>query len=137
MDKQTSIEQGELLLSVGVERNTHDLCYLASICDANGIVFDEPRFHLSSRFVNGRDIYGIPCWSLGRLLDLLPITIDGDRADGYSLTMWKSPGEHSWTIEYFSEEKGRKAQFSGQYVDAVVSMIQWLRENRYELINNN
>ena len=63
-------------LSEILGRETCDMYWLGSICGEDGIIFDEPRYELSEKLIDGRDVGGIPCWTADALHKMLPRTLN-------------------------------------------------------------
>lgn len=132
----TSIEQSKKLVELGIDKYTCDLIHRKRDC-GDGYIVIVPRtndglLHNLNYFDERSD--DIPCWSTGALIDLLPVEIEGFD--------FKKNGQY-WSLsilEYFSYNdvyfkvkygKGEIAFEEHKLIDALIDMIEWLKENKY------
>lgn len=85
MNTYTTIEQSKKLVELGLDPNTCDGVYAATVKDWEGKEIKNPkyRFYVGSKlgkFIvqNFEEIDEIPAWSFGNLLELLPMAIRCD-----------------------------------------------------------
>lgn len=121
MKNYTTIEQGEKLLELGLNPDTADMYYFCDPTLAGNIMYPTlivVEKHLHSRLpeYNKGDI---PCWSLGALLEVMPIIDDHT----YHLSGTLNKGaicEHPCTCVMFQEESP---------IEAAYNMVCWLLES--------
>lgn len=119
----TSIEQGKTLMSLGLPPDSADMeyCDCARVSDPNKVripcIINKEETDFDAR-------YDVPCWSVGALMDKMPILIDINRVwltshhDGYSCTY----GSHKGTFHAETEKTA---------IDACYKMMVWLLENNH------
>lgn len=127
----TTREQSEQLLALGLKPDTEDMylekCmlpeagnyYLHSL--TRGI---DPEHWFAARM--NRDI--IPAWTLARLLELMPKSLEQTNRPNADLNI--SSDRMYWFVTY--EELGydiKHQEMKRDLFDAVISMIQWLIDN--------
>lgn len=110
----TSIEQSEILLSLGLDPNSSDMYYTPYPNDEYW--YDIPNVGMATKEVNQ-----LSAWSLTALLKLMPSRID----DSY--TKLTKLHEYGWCIE------GR--QKVGEPVDVAFDMVVWLIEQGLIKVN--
>ena len=77
----TTIEQSKRLLELGLNLETADMVYIKHATSSNlEFRFDDdvPPMVLGKTSFSKLDVPALPCWSVGALLDLMPISIDND-----------------------------------------------------------
>lgn len=136
----TTIEQSKKLIKAGLDIETADMYYCTTTLTGKEY-FDTPMCGKDDNSCPEEFTPSIPCWSLGRLIDLMPRTIET-----------KKP-KNIWFPEILSASNGvcyegmdgdeSKIIFlkifstgtdndDNTLVDNVVNMICWLLENNYQ-----
>ena len=107
----TSIEQSEKLVELGLDNDTSDMYFIFDpfVGDIAGIGIGKPE--------EERDI---PCWSLGRLEELLPKKINGEKLHIY-LNYWS---EWKYTVGYGNDDFE-----NGTLFDSILECLMWVLEN--------
>lgn len=118
MTHYTTLEQSKKLVELGLNPDTADMCYIQHFDESyNEVTFIEEDPILTHTI----DAIDLPCWSLGALLELMPIIDD----NSYSLSGTLNKGalcKHPCTSVMFQEESP---------LEAVYNMICWLLERNY------
>lgn len=70
----TTPEQSKRLLELGVPEWTADLRY--RICKANDSIIGNPYITKGKKYIGSHFNYSLPCWSVGRLIEILEIVVD-------------------------------------------------------------
>lgn len=125
MEYFTNIEQSKKLLGLGLNQNSADMVYL-KYADSDNLT---PRFEGANPMVLGDipiDEIGcetLPCWSIGKLLDLMNYP---------KLYKDKFGDDDAWICEAFVEQMGETFQGPAmeKQIDACVETIQWLLEKK-------
>lgn len=135
----TSREQSARLLQCGVPAESADMCYdsgALSLMDYDSAVHER-----DSR----RETYEVvPAWSLSRLLELLPKTID---IDGYPYRIsiyFENPDEpvigNQWCLFYKPIKNTEKSHYiddvpmyAPDLIECAVLMVEWLTRHNYKL----
>lgn len=144
MQHCTTIEQSKKLVELGLNPNTADMFYNEEpdeycpkdIVDTKyPMVIREGQKHYLKE-------YGIPCWSLGALMNLLPPSIQTGEGmqNQYEIKIRKYWGddENLYQIAY-GNDRGLSEEWhdminTGERVnltDAVLDMVYWLLKNGY------
>ena len=123
----TSIEQSERLLALGLKKETADMVHFFSQSLAQDWTIVPLADGETARYIQGLEI---PAWSLGRLIEMLPssIQISKDLPTFHqyaSLNLSKVSVDYSW--EDYDGEGRALVGFSGKgFFSAVVDAIEWL-----------
>lgn len=96
----TTIEQSKRLLELGVPANSADCCIIDDCMNKGMEILTEPY----SEYVNGCETIFVPCWSVGRLMEITDIVA------GYPVWNWN-----------FNIQKG--------YIEQVIEQIEFLKDN--------
>ena len=123
----TTREQSERLLALGMKLETADMC----LGEEYGIEVCIPYFDIDSN----SQAYYRPAWSLVRLLEMMPTTIENDYCSaGLQIT---PPIIQYWS---FDREESYAIFNRTDIFDNAISCIEWLIRNNYfnkEYLNNN
>lgn len=143
----TTLEESERLAKAGLDSNTADMMYYQTpqdVLDPNngvssfGILLNlYPDFNTVKKdmeqFYSGYKglvpVFFKPCWSLGKLFDLLPETINGEGFQfGKHLESYE---DTEFEIEYHSSQCHRTIEWwHGEVmVEVVVDALAWLSEH--------
>lgn len=123
----TTIEQSERLLALGVKLETADMC----LGEKYGIEICIPYCDIDSY----NQLYYRPAWSLVRLLEMMPTTIDNDYCS--AVLQITPPVIQYWN---FNEEESYVMFNRTDIFDNAIACIEWLIRNNYfnkEYLNNN
>lgn len=127
----TTIKQGEALLKVGLNANTADMKYIGASLDK---MFPDLNPYKKTLFGPV-----LPCWSVARLLALLPdhITIceTGRTRKQYHLEISKyEPWDYGvcYVYGFYPDESVLKETGGENLLDALVEMLCWVMDNHYE-----
>ena len=117
----TTIEQSEKLIEAGLDLDTADMWY--DMLDKCTLYPKINEFYLHDFYYLDREY---PCWSLGRLIELMP---------EIAVLARDSTGNiPSYFMSIMPSESGEDIFMSEQYstpIEAAVSTIIWLFENNY------
>ena len=123
----TTLEQSKKLLELGLNPKTADMFYCYGMDVTATWDYDkEPT-------INGEelhmDVCDIPCWSLGALLNAMPVHIIIDEVYSWNITS----GYDGVIIDYenASHDDILKVTAGKNLVEAAINMITWLLENKY------
>lgn len=75
----TTTEQSKRLLELGVPEWTADLRY--RICKANDSILGNPYLTKGKKYTGSHFNSSLPCWSVGRLIEILEIILDSPWSD--------------------------------------------------------
>lgn len=90
MKHYTTIEQSKKLVKLGLNPNTANMCYIQHFDEYhNEVTFIEENPVLTYTI----DVFDLPCWSLGVLINLMPSIIYKGK-DTFSLEMHKDALYH-------------------------------------------
>lgn len=121
----TTREQSERLLAMGMKPETADMHYFSAPTLKHDIMkVTESRF-LETGF---RDDGSTPAWSLSRLLEMMPRSIEQTNRPNADLDI--NSDDTYWFITY--EELGYEVKhqvMKRDLFDAVIDMIAWLIDN--------
>lgn len=106
MKSYTTIEQSKKLLELGLKPETADMCYHEHTAYIDGT----PKVGYKVGVTDG-----IPCWSIGALLELMP---------GYEIIKCVD------SIEIGCKNYALKTEWSETLVDIAVDMVCWLLQNK-------
>ena len=123
----TDIEKSKKLSELGLSSDTADMC-LVKVYDKNGYVTDYRPDLIPFRFYSG---IGIPCWSVGALLELMPKHIEETKGHKVELIVGKP--KKVWSAVYFDWdgfEQGHE-ETADTLMDVCYNMTVWLLENGY------
>jgi hypothetical protein len=136
--KTTTVEQGETLLKLGINKDTADVLYYASICDERGIVLKEPVFDMYIK-KEGMPMTKIVGWTLEALFHQLPV-IDHFKNGKYYpvLTIFPSKSKDiSYMCAYQKEPRyGNETLYSevqSEPLEAVYNVLVWALKNKEKL----
>lgn len=125
----TTHDQARKLESLGLPKDSADMCYTSHyfgnlLSSMRPDIRTESEYNqfLKSMYVSGASFD--PCWSMGKLLDLLPQTIP-IQGIPVSLKIYKGPGS-SWC-----SYGDIVTIFGDTLFDAVYNMVVLLLENKY------
>lgn len=122
MKHYTSIEQSKKLLKLGLDPESADMLYTFGNPDIVRVRLTKEHW---KQFI-GAGI--IPCWSLGALLEVMPVVIYrvGRFRLNYTLhTTGHKRVVYSHKVMVFHKESGKNL------IEAAYSMVIWLLENGY------
>lgn len=131
----TTVEQGKALLEAGLDPMTADMKYIG--CSEDKLFPDMHKYYPSSdQFINPV----LPCWSVARLIALLPDEIvmceTGKMRRQYHLEISKyEPWEYGvcYVHGFYPDESVLKETNSKDSpLDALVEMLCWVMDNHYE-----
>ena len=145
----TSIEESKKLLELGLSPKTADMHYAArvegyrekmKIIDWDLLVGSDPS--IENNLFSYREGFIVPCWSVGALLELMPIIVsndtafEGEDAEGISTTYCKylSQCEDSmYECKYKDNNCGAtlKRFKASTMFEVIYDMVVWLLENKY------
>ena len=128
----TTIEQSRQLLEVGLDPETSDMFYLG----LGGITdyVEEPTVGKYKIFPDRVDL---PCWSLGKLLDLMPKGIETKKPKNlYFLNIFPASNGVGYATnnkygDFVFLEIFKGSQYTTTLIEHVVSMVCWLLEKGY------
>ena len=137
MNHYTSLEQSKKLLELGLSPESADMIYTHKTVFYNMMenrlyVDEDNDWHLHQRseiaFMDtGNEI---PCWSLGALLDVMPM-IECERGP-YRPMFGKFIMNRNYYCDYSNDcQEGMKIILSDTPMEAAYSMVIWLLENGY------
>lgn len=107
----TSIEQSKRLLELGLDAESADMSWM------NNKYPECVPYDVTLKHANTKDFLYLPCWSVGALIDLLPI---GTHTCSHIT-------DAGITYECYTEKENFECL---TILDAVFSMIEWLLENK-------
>ena len=110
----TSVEQARLLMKVGLFVDSADMSYSLNNYDRNGDLYDIP-LTFKGKDIPWCDSY-IPCWSVGKLIDLIP----------YEPTISLNDGH--WMVMFDIGDTERHQFFGDSLIEALVQVHIWLLE---------
>lgn len=127
----TTIEQSKKLLELGLNPDSADMfyneepdeCYPKDIVDTKyPMVIREGQKHYLKE-------YGVPCWSLGALLELMPKIKEDEDDGGCYPTLCKGYNTDKWHCVY----RGSIyiTNWCDTSIDAAFEMVLWLLENGF------
>lgn len=117
----TTREQSEQLLALGLRPETADMCY-------NGYFESLPLEINRNNAIQDKKY--VPAWSLSRLLELIPKSLEQTNRPNADLEI--SSDRMYWFVTY--EELGydvKHQEMKKDLFDAVISTIEWLIEEEY------
>lgn len=126
MQHYTSIEQSKKLLELGLNPESADMLYQEyETVEGDDYVY---KHRLQPWYSN--DIDGIPCWSVGALLEVIPKRI---KVEGELTSTWQLKKEaNGYAIYYESISLDWYSNCIGEtLIEAAYNMIVWLLENEY------
>ena len=137
--KATSVEQGEQLLKLGLDRETADVLYYARICDENNIVYDEPRYDMFPK-QSEMPMTKIVGWTLEALMSQMPVIKRPDKNWIYMPSLTKEfnkrDDSYCWVCGYYRDgsEPDEKVRLfesvQDDPIDAVYEVICWAFRNK-------
>ena len=130
----TTVEQSKALLEAGLDPMTADMKYIG--CSEDKLFPDMHKYCPSfDQFLNPV----LPCWTVARLLALLPdhITIceTGRTRKQYHLEISKyEPWDYGvcYVYGFYPDESVLKETGGENLLDALVEMLCWVMDNHYE-----
>ena len=136
MQDYTTIEQSKKLVELGLNPDTADMCWtnhnygvMRSTMRVSSRTIKEYK-ELLTRFADltSIDVF-YPCWSLGALLELMPISIE--EVKGHKVDLILGRPKDKWCLAYFDWtglQHGHSA--TGDIpIEAAYNMVCWLLEN--------
>lgn len=137
----TSIEQSKKLLELGLSPESADMFYNEEPDETylKDIVDTKYPMILREGYIRFLEEYGVfPCWSLGALLEVMPIIKKGiDEYLPYFIKgseIWKGKIQSFWYCSYvlLDDSNTELTTFkTSTAVEAAYSMVAWLLENGY------
>ena len=128
----TSIEQSKKLLELGLDYKTADMWYGVfhgyiggSDWDDDSAVETSEVAKYPSQIENASKREGVPCWSVGALLDLMPFPVLYTQMMGGGI-FWGCKVQFPYDEQEPHIIDGQISQ-----IDACYNMIVWLLENGY------
>ena len=135
----TSIEMSKKLIELGLNPDSADMFYNEEpdeyypkdIVDTKyPMVIREGQKHYLKE-------YGVPCWSLGALLEVMPpYLFEFER--GIDLNIYRNLNGKGWHVSYMpnndesmQKDKFRQITNGGTPIEAAYNMVVWLLENGY------
>jgi hypothetical protein len=131
----TTIEQSKKLVEAGLNPDTADMYYSAYITYANGNpIKGGPTYGLqawpykdrSSMVVGFTKVDYVPCWTVGKLIDLMPKSLNWN-----SLIIIGNQVLYASVEEWAYNGKTMNEFCKNTLIDSVISMVIWLLENNY------
>ena len=116
----TSRIQSELLLSLGLKKETADMCYKYFGTNSLGrrLRYNEPS-------VGVPDVNDIPAWSLHRLIEMMPKKVVTPTKGHYYRVLYNN------SIGYEIGEYSIAMFFGENIYDKIISCIEWLIKEGY------
>ena len=133
----TTIEQSKKLVEAGLNPDTADMYYSAYITYANGKPIDgKPTYGLqawpykdrSSMVVGFTKVDYVPCWSIGKLIDLMPKYLKSGK-DCFDLVIipWLNQVQYiNLAINSTEKRVYAESRIGNTLIDAVIAMIERL-----------
>ena len=122
MKHYTTIEQSKKLLELGLSAESADMWY-------ERIDHELTEYSCNPLLKSDAALYkGLPCWSLGALLEVMPQV--SDRFSNYPILVRNRDGLYAFTDKMPFAEKVDTAYYKTS-IEAAYNMIVWLFENGY------
>ena len=133
----TTIEQSKKLVEAGLNPDTADMYYSAYITYANGKpIKEKPEYGLqawpyknrSSMIVGFTKVDYVPCWTIGKLIDLMPKYLkSGKERFDLVLIPWLNQVQYiNLAINSTKERTYMESRMEKTLIDSVISMIERL-----------
>ena len=136
--KTTTIEQGEILLKLGISRDTADVLYYVSICDERGVVLKDPVFDMYIK-KEGMPMTKIVGWTLETLFRQLPVINHFKNGKFYPvLTIFPSKSKDiAYMCAYQKEpaygDETLYSEVRSEPIEAVYNVLLWALKNKEKL----
>lgn len=128
----TTYEQGKELFKKGLPKNTADMAYIRTPDNSLRIMAYSYTETVVMRDASGSNDYVYPCWSLDRLMNIVP----HEKRSGIIINSLNSFG-HPWTASLYSDKdefKGSPLAIADSPLEAVYEIVTWLLDNNKLLI---
>ena len=130
----TTREQSEKLLALGLKKETADMCYKVATHDWRGHEIPEKDKHYSLcswydelNIVCGfEQVKTIPAWSLHRLIEMMPISIDVK----WTCLSLRMDATKVYYIDYVDGQI-RFMSGGGDLYESIIDCIEWLIKEGY------
>ena len=133
MKHYTTIEQSKKLIELGLSAESADMEYIAQY-GSDDEYFEPAVFKIETEIDSDYpEPVTLPCWSLGALLEVMPLYLYDEDDDFYMMAL--DHNSNGWNVSYGGEDEYDFIRFADEGgktpIEAAYNMVVWLLENGY------